>query len=87
MKKAEPELFTNSSLKLKNYVENLNTKAQSVFKRKTDLYSMVVSMAGMAVSCLILNWVHPKFANYVDKLRDKRRENAANHNKKVEVAA
>lgn len=87
LKKAEPELFTDSSKKLKNYVENLNAKAQSVFKRKTDLYSMVISMAGMAVSCLILNWVHPKFANAVDKLRDKRRESAANHNKKVEVAA
>ena len=87
LKKAEPELFTNSSKKLHNYVENLNTKAQSVFKRKTDLYSMVISMAGMAVSCLILNWVHPKFANFVDGLRDKRKEAKSIQNKKVEVAA
>ena len=87
LKEAEPELFTDSSKKLKNYVENLNAKAQSVFKRKTDLYSMVVSMAGMAVSCLILNWVHPKFAKFVDNLRDKRNESKSAQNQKVEVAA
>lgn len=87
LKKAEPDLFTNPAKKLHNYVENLNAKAQSVFKRKTDLYSMVISMAGMAVSCLILNWVHPKFANFVDKLRDRRQESRAVANQKVEVAA
>ncbi len=87
LKKAEPDLFTNSSKKLKNYVENLNAKAQSVFKRKTDLYSMVISMAGMAVSCLILNWVHPKFAKFVDNRRDRRNESKSIQNQKVEVAA
>ena len=87
LKEKQPELFTNSRAKLKNYLENKNQKAQSVFKRKVDLTSMFVNIGVFAISCLALNWLHPKFVRFLENHSKKNKENRQNEMKKVEVAA
>ncbi len=87
LRKAEPDMFRDPSTRLRNFVENIDKEAQRVFKRKTDLIPLGVNIFAFAVSCLVLNWLHPKFADFVDGIRQAKAEEQTKKEQKVEVAA
>jgi len=87
LKKTNPGLFKDPNARVKNFIENRTKKAQEVFKRKTDLITLAVNVGVFAVSCLVLNWIHPKFVKWIEGGSKKNNEPNPTETKKVEVAA
>ena len=78
--------FDNVSTKLKAYVDIRTPKAQKVFKNKLFWISLATNLVTLALSCVALNWLHPKLAAGIDKLRGKNAEQTPSTEKKVEVS-
>ena len=87
LKEDVPDIFENEFKKLRNFVENGNAKAQKIFANKIFWISLVTNLFMVAFSCVALNWLHPKFAALVDKIRGKNVEQTPSTEKKVEVKA
>ncbi len=85
MKKDVPEVFNNSQARLKYFLKNRNVKAQKLFANKIFWITLVSNLFMVAISCVALNWIHPKFARAVDGIKQK--HDAKNEQKKVEVRA
>ena len=87
MKKDMPEVFKNSSAKLAQFVKNKNVSAQKLFANKIFWITLATNLVMVAISCSALNWLHPKFAKFVDSLRNKDNSQKTETNTKVEVKA
>lgn len=81
LKKLKPEIFKDNTTKLKHYVETYQKEAQELFKRKKFGFSLMLNLFMVAVSCYVLNWLHPRINSYIENLRAEK-----NKNPKVEVA-
>ena len=86
LKEDLPDVFKNETTKLKLFAENKNAQAQKIFKNKIFWISLVTNLFMVATSCVALNWLHPKFAHYIDKMRGKN-EPTPSTEKKAEVKA
>jgi len=86
MKQDMPEVFSNTTQKLKKYAENANFKAQKIHSNKIFWITLATNMVMFAVSCVALNWLHPKFATLIDKIRGKKTDDASSK-PKVQVRA
>lgn len=82
-----PEIFKNKMSKLRKFVENKDAAAQKLYGNKIFWLTLVTNLFMVAVSCIALNWLHPKFAEFVDGIKMAKAEKEASQQKKVEVAA
>ena len=87
MKKEMPKVFKSRTAMLEKFVENKNISAQKIFKNKIFWISLATNLIMVAISCTALNWLHPKFAKFVDRLRNKDNSQKTETNTKVEVKA
>jgi len=85
LEKEEPNLINDNKAKLRKYVENMDKKSQKLYGNKIFWLTLVTNLFMVAISCIALNWLHPKFAAFVDRLRGKNDANQSD--KKVEVRA
>ena len=87
----DPELkkvFSGDKMaRLRKYVENRDVKSQKLYSNKVFWITLATNLVMVAVSCLALNWIHPKFANFVDGIKAKREARQNQDDKKVEVRA
>lgn len=86
LKEDFPDVLKNETTKLKLFIENKNAHAQKIFKNKIFWISLVTNLFMVATSCVALNWLHPKFARVIDKIRGKNDQTPSTE-KKVEVKA
>lgn len=84
-----PELFRedNYEARLRKFVETNDAKAQKHFGNKIFWLSLLTNLAMVAISCVALNKLHPKFADYMDKHFGKNKNDNTDNSKKVEVKA
>ena len=87
MKKDVPDFFKNGTTRLKKFIKDKNAKAQKIYGNKVFWLSLVANLFMIAASCTALNWLHPKFAQFVDNIRGKNKSQKAQSEKKVEVKA
>ena len=73
--------------RLKKYVENRDIKSQKLFDNKKFWITLCTNLIMVAISCIALNWIHPKFANMVDKIKARKEDRRNQDDKKVEVNA
>lgn len=87
--KTNPELKAvfsgDKTARLKKYVENRDVKAQKLYSNKVFWITLATNLVMVAISCIALNWLHPKFAAFVEGIKD--RKSDKQQNKKVEVRA
>ena len=70
---------------MKKFIENRIGKSQKLYGNKIFWLTLGTNLIMVAISCVALNWLHPKFAAFVDKIKNKGKENS--DDKKVEVKA
>ena len=87
MKQDKPDVFTDPVKKLRNFVENKNVRSQKLYSNKIFWLTLVTNLFMVGISCIALNWLHPKFADFVDKIKERKAASKAGNEKKVEVAA
>ena len=80
-----PDIFKDKTERLKNFVENRNIKAQKLYGNKIFWLTLCTNLVMVAISCVALNWLHPKFAKFVENIQQKK--DSQNSDKKVEVRA
>lgn len=80
-----PEVFSNKASRLKKFIETQNAQAQKTYKNKIFWLTLGTNIVMVAISCLALNWLHPKFANFINKVKDKK--DTSRNEQKVEVRA
>ena len=80
-----PEIFKDPAAKLKNFIKNRNVKAQKLYGNKIFWLTLCTNLVMVAISCVALNWLHPKFAKFVENIQQKK--DSQNSDKKVEVRA
>lgn len=80
-----PEIFSDKDSRLKKYIENRNINAQKLYKNKIFWLTLGTNIVMVAMSCVALNWLHPKFANLINKGKNK--SDTSQNEKKVEVRA
>lgn len=82
LKQEKPEIFENTFLKVKNYIEAYEKKATENFNGKKFWISLLVNLVMVTISCFTLNWIHPKVNKWIE---ERRAEKAAENNQKAEV--
>lgn len=82
-----PDVLNDPKARLRNFIENRINKAKKLHANKIFWLTLCTNLFMVAISCVALNWLHPKFANAVDHVKDKRNAHKATENKKVEVRA
>ena len=87
LKKENPMMFTDSAETMKHFIKHINSEAQATFKNKIYWISLLTNFVMVALSCVALNWFHPRFAALVEEISDKHKANKDVNDKKVEVAA
>ena len=85
MKEDVPEFFADGVSKLRKFVKNKDKAAQKLYANKIFWLSLVTNLFMVAISCTALNWLHPKFADFIDSIRGKRPHPKTSDNKKAEV--
>ena len=75
LKKEEPNVFGNDMrAKLRKFVENRDVKAQKLYGNKVFWFTLVTNLVMVAISCVALNWIHPKFASLVDRIKENKNQ-------------
>ena len=82
-----PDVLKDSKAKLRNFIENKDIKAQKLYSNKIFWLTLVTNLFMVGISCVALNWLHPKFADFVDKIKERRQADKIQSNTKVEVEA
>ncbi len=82
-----PDIFNDNKAKLRKFIENRIGKSQKLYANKIFWLTLVTNLFMVAVSCVALNWLHPKFADFIDNTKDKWHARKASADKKVEVSA
>ena len=83
----KPDILSDKNARLRNFVENRINKAKKLHANKIFWISLCTNLFMVAFSCVALNWLHPKFADAVDHVKEKRAARKASEGKKVEVRA
>ncbi len=71
-----PGILEDKAAKFKKFVETKAAAAQKVHGNKIFWFTLVTNLFMVAVSCTALNWLHPKFADFVDGIKLARKEEA-----------
>lgn len=71
LKKDMPDILTDNMEKLRNFVKNRDIKSQKLFKNKIFWIAVFTNLFMFAASCSALNWFHPRFAEFINKLKEK----------------
>lgn len=88
LKTEEPNVFSDATAKLRKYVENVDKKSQKLYGNKIFWLTLATNLFMVAISCIALNWLHPKFARFVDNIKDRKHQKQDEQNgAKVEVRA
>lgn len=87
LKAENPKMFTEGAEKMKYYIKHLNSEAQKTFKNKIYWISLLTNFVMVGLSCVALNWFHPRFAALVDQISEKHKAKKEQNDQKVEVAA
>lgn len=82
-----PNILQDKNARLRKFVENRIDKAKKLHANKIFWLSLVTNLFMVAFSCIALNWLHPKFADFIDGVKEKRNAQKEANNKKVEVRA
>ena len=82
-----PNYFKDSVSRLRKFIKDKNAKAQKIYGNKVFWLSLVANLFMVAASCTALNWLHPKFAQFVDNIRGKNKPQNTKQDAKVEVKA
>ena len=82
-----PDVLKDPAAKLRNFIENKDIKAQKLYSNKIFWLTLVTNLFMVGISCVALNWLHPKFADFVDKIKERRQAEKIQSNTKVEVEA
>ena len=81
-----PEILTNDMTRLRKFIKDKNALAQKLYANKIFWLSLVSNLFMVAISCVALNWLQPKFAKIVDNIRGKKNSPQPQQEKKVEVS-
>lgn len=84
LREQELELFTDSSKKLKRFLDMKAGRANKLFGNKKYWMSLFVNLFMVAASCYALNWSHPRLKALIDKIKGNDNQQS---DKKVEVRA
>lgn len=87
LKKDLGEKLSDEAVRLRKYIENREVKAQKVFAGKKFWLSLLVNLFMVSASCYALNWVHPRFNELINKIKNRNADTQTPDNKKVEVEA
>ena len=86
-----PEIFRNPAEKFKQFIKNRDENATKIFKNKKFWIQLVTNLAMVAISCTVLNWMHPKFMDFLEGMKQAKKEEKERKStvkaKKVEVRA
>ena len=81
------DVFKDENAKLTNFIKNRISKSQKLYGNKIFWLSLVTNLFMVAISCVALNWIHPKFAKFVDGIRERKEAKRAEKNGGIEVRA
>jgi len=87
MKEEMPEMFKNKTERLRKFLENRNKEAQILYGNKIFWLTLATNLFMVAISCVALNWLHPKFAAMVEKHQERKEARRAQKNNGIEVSA
>ena len=81
------DMIADQTVRLRKHVENLEVTSQKYFGNKKFGLSLLVNLFMVSASCYALNWVHPRFNELINKIKNKNADGQSPDNKKVEVKA
>ena len=89
LKADKPEIFSSPAERFKQFIKNRDENATKIYKNKKFWIQLVTNLVMVAVSCTVLNWMHPKFMDFWNgvKLAKKEEEQKKNNVQKVKVSA
>lgn len=82
-----PDVLNDPVAKLRNFIKNKDKNAQKLYSNKIFWLTLVTNLFMVGISCVALNWLHPKFADFVDKIKERRQAAKMEGQTKVEVEA
>ena len=74
LKQEKPELLKDTTKKLEQYIKNANEKATKTYNNKKFWIQLATNLVMVAVSCTVLNWMHPKFMDFLDGMKQAKKE-------------
>ncbi len=74
LKQEKPELMKDGAKKLEQYIKNANEKATKIYSNKKFWIQLATNLVMVAVSCTVLNWMHPKFMDFLDGMKQAKKE-------------
>ena len=74
LKQEKPELMKDGAKKLEQYIKNANEKATKIYSNKKFWIQLAINLVMVAVSCTVLNWMHPKFMDFLDGMKQAKKE-------------
>ena len=82
-----PNINNDGSLRFKHFIKNKNEFANKIYKNKKFWIQLVTNLAMVAISCTVLNWMHPKFMDFLEGVKQAKKEQEDMKKQKVEVRA
>ena len=82
-----PNISTDSELRFKHFIKNRDEFAVKIYNNKKFWIQLATNLAMVAISCTVLNWMHPKFMDFLEGVKQAKKEREDMKKQKVEVRA
>ena len=88
LKADKPDIFETYESKFKQFIKNRDENAIKIYKNKKFWIQLLTNLAMVAISCTVLNWMHPKFMDFWEGAKQAKAENEQNrpNKQKAEVS-
>ena len=74
LKKDHPGILEDAAKKFEQYIRQVDEKSIKVYNNKKFWIQLLTNLAMVAISCTVLNWMHPKFMEFFEGMKQAKRE-------------
>ena len=74
LKKENPDIFSDKAKKFEQFIKHIDEESTKIYSNKKFWIQLVTNLGMVAVSCTVLNWMHPKFMDFWAGARQARKE-------------
>ena len=74
LKEDKPEIFNNKAKRIENFVEAYRKDADKYFKNKKFWVTLGVNLFMVAISCYVLNWIHPRVNSFIESRKEAKKD-------------
>ena len=74
LQKDKPGILDDKAKKFEQFIKHIDEESSKVYKNKKFWIQLVTNLVMVAISCTVLNWMHPKFMDFWEGVKQAKKE-------------